>query len=261
MSHQHLGPWSKCLSQLPQNPNQRTFFPTIQQRLYVAFRANKYAIDPDQQPNAAFSQSASLLHLNYGKTLDEDIMASDVVYAFHELFLFCAFSEAQFLKILESKIPDGHEFDHIENLGHIQSKLIYIQKILETHGDRLRNNIEAIASRGSTTWPRPSDAVQQTRCADEARSLQNDYEFLLSRTTRLSESCSAKMTLLMSRAMLAESSKAIMQAEAVTRLTRLAFIFVPISFTATFFSMHLYPIANDSPNGPWIWFAVSVPFT
>src|SRR5438552_3121441 len=69
----------------------------------------------------------------------------------------------------------------------------------------------------------------------------------------------AKMNLLMNRAMIAESQKAINQAQEVTKLTRLAFIFIPISFTASFFGMNLGPLVQGAIHGIWLWFAVSAP--
>ena len=57
-----------------------------------------------------------------------------------------------------------------------------------------------------------------------------------------------------------KSQKAILQAEDVARLTRLAFIFIPLSFTASFFGMNFSQFTNGALLSIWIWFVVSVPF-
>lgn len=61
--------------------------------------------------------------------------------------------------------------------------------------------------------------------------------------------------------MLAEAQRSISQAEGLARLTFLAFLFVPLSFTTSFFGMNFRElIGDDGPNlSVYIWFAVSVP--
>lgn len=62
----------------------------------------------------------------------------------------------------------------------------------------------------------------------------------------------------MNIASVAESKKVLEQAKGVENLTRLAFAFVPLSITASFFGMNFKQLGQgDLPL--WIWFAVSVP--
>ncbi|KAL4781145.1 hypothetical protein BJX76DRAFT_336165 [Aspergillus varians] len=55
-----------------------------------------------------------------------------------------------------------------------------------------------------------------------------------------------------------ESHRAIAEAESVTRLTELAFLFIPLSFAASLFSMQIQPLTNPVPVGNFVAFALSL---
>lgn len=214
-------------------------------------------------PNTAsspspFAQSSARLISEYGKTLDTKLMAIDPFYALHELFLFCAFSQAQYLNMLESKLATKTASQASSEKIEDQSHLLHDQQILQVHADRLRENITIIEQRSSLNQLRLTDNSADSTQQQAARLLLTNYQHLLSRAERLSAQCQAKMALLMNQAMIAESNKAINQAQEVTNLTRLAFFFVPMSFTASFCGMNLRPFISDA-NSIWVWFALSIP--
>ena len=186
-------------------------------------------------------------------------MAIDPFYALHELFLFCAFSQAQYLNLLESRLANETAFQASSEKIEDQSHLLHRQQVLQVHAGRLRETIATIEQRGSLNQPRlaenPADNAQQ----QAARWLLKNYQHLLSRAERLSAQCQAQMALLMNQAMIAESNKAIKQAQEVTKLTRLAFFFIPLSFTASVCGMNLQPFIS-SAHSIWVWFAISTPF-
>jgi hypothetical protein len=53
-----------------------------------------------------------------------------------------------------------------------------------------------------------------------------------------------------------ESHRAILEAESVTRLTELAFLFIPLSFAASLFSMQIQELTNPVPVWHFVLFAV-----
>ncbi|KAL4803333.1 hypothetical protein BDV18DRAFT_162898 [Aspergillus unguis] len=55
-----------------------------------------------------------------------------------------------------------------------------------------------------------------------------------------------------------ESHRAILEAESVTRLTELAFLFIPLSFSASLFSMQIKQLANPVPVSHLIAFALGL---
>lgn len=90
---------------------------------------------------------------------------------------------------------------------------------------------------------------------DEKLSLQTILEDIQSMTERLrvtSASLTSNMALL-------DSRRSIDEAHAVTRLTELAFIFIPLSFAASVFGMQIEPLASPVPI--WWFFVVAVAAT
>lgn len=62
----------------------------------------------------------------------------------------------------------------------------------------------------------------------------------------------------MNNVMLAESKRAIVQAQSIAKLTLIAFFYIPLSFTCSLFSMDI--VGFEQRIGRiWLWFAVSVP--
>lgn len=252
------GPWSKVLRENQRTRNE-TFLPWIQSHAFAALDAASLAIAQDRRPKKEVEQSASLLHLDYGKTLEKQIMSHDPFYALHELLQSFAYSEAQFLNVIESKINEdiAKEFTPDHNIS--PANMIYFQGLLDRHAEKLWRNITTIKARDGSAWPRASDERMSKKTAAHARSLLQDYEGLLKRTETLSNTCKARLQILMSRAGIVESNKAIEQAKVVTKLTRLAFIFIPLSFVSSFFGMNLTPLIDPPGFGLWLFFAVSAP--
>ena len=207
-----------------------------------------------------FAQSSACLVSEYGKTLDTKLMAIDPFYALHELFLFCAFSLAQYFNLLESRLATDTAFQISSKKIEDQSHLLHYQRVLQVHSSRLRETIAIIEQRSSLNQLRSAadnhaDNTQQ----QAARLLLTNYQYLLSRAERLSAQCQAQMALRMNQATIAESNKAINQAQEVTNLTRLAIVFVPLSFTASICGMNLRPFIANAHSIGW-WFAISTPF-
>lgn len=224
----------------------------------AGIKPHLHSIHKDQRPIASLAQSSALLHLNYGKTLSKELMTSDAFYAFQELFSFSAFSHNQLLNMIENDISADSSEENPRELSLNQSNYIYIQEFLERQIVRLQENVEALKARGGSMWPQSDDEMKNKKCMAAAKVVEKDFEYLVDRTSTLIERCKSRISHLATRALLAESKRAIEQAEEVTNLTRLAFVFIPLSFTASFFGMNLHPIVEGS-NPLWIWFAVSIP--
>lgn len=208
--------------------------------------------------NDPFSQSAALLACDYGKTLDTKLFVTDPFYALHELFLFSAFSLSQYFNMLESKLHSDTKAQASSQQVTDVSNFLYRQSIFERHAGWLRDVIAIIETRSSLNRTQPSSSSTESTPQQAARTLLVDHKQLLARAENLSRQCRAQVSLLMNRAMIAESNKAIRQAREVTKLTRLAFIFVPLSFTASFCGMNLRPF--DVNGGPlWWWLLMSAP--
>ncbi|EJT80753.1 hypothetical protein GGTG_00747 [Gaeumannomyces tritici R3-111a-1] len=261
------GPWKDHWEH--SHTDYRAFLPTVQSYPHCSLHPQRESVAQDPMPKPQFAQSASLLHRNYGKRLDKAMMGVDAFYSFHEIFKFCAFSQVQFLNMIEDCISEAVDLESPEHMSIAQSNLVYAQDLLDRQVEILRSTIEIIKARGGPTWPKatttdwahPSnEQVQSDKdCAQAAEELRKDFEHLHACAIRLSEACKSKISHLTSRAALAESRKGIDQAREMAYLTRLAFIFIPLGFVTSFFGMNLEPIAAG--NYPlWIFFVIAVPF-
>ena len=74
----------------------------------------------------------------------------------------------------------------------------------------------------------------------------------------LREKCTQGMTVISNNSMLAESQRAIQQAKLVTKLTLVAFVYLPFTFTAGFFGMNFTELGTGTIS-LWIFFATSLP--
>jgi len=248
-----------------QTPSWKTinYLPVVQFRPSVALKPRSHLLAPrnaNERAQIQIHQSASLLHLAYGRQLDNQVAGSDALYALHEIFRFSSFSEVQFLNMLESKLKK--ELDQsvlVRQKNSTLSNLLYNQQVLDRHTQRLRENIASINVQSRISWPGAALEDNKRAIADcAANSLLQDYEHLLSRCQTLSEYCNRGMQIVMNNAMIKESQEAMSQAERFGKLTRLAFIFVPLSFTTSFFGMNFTQLGNGDLN-IWIWFVTSAP--
>lgn len=256
------GPWFRSNpAETAYTLDQRTFLPTIQIRPWAALRSHgrEHEVARAKRPPPKYAQSSALVHLDYGRTLDTELMSTDAFYAFHELFAFCASSHAQFLDLVEQNISEEVPTDASpEALSLAQSNYTYMQELLEGQISRLHGNLDAIKVRGGPSWPRNEIPGQLAKGKSAAEVLRKDYEWLLHRAQVLANRCKSKISHLTTQAMLAESKKAIQQAQEVAKLTQLAFVFVPLSFTSSVFGMNVNPLVKeDCPL--WMWIVVSFP--
>lgn len=234
------------------------YAPVVQHKSNIALKPRSRLCN--ENSTGEIIQSASLLHLDYGRNLDRHIAASDAFYALHEIFSFVSFSENQFLNMIESKL--AQELDQsvlVQQKNPTLSNLLCNQQVLERHIFRIRENIATIESRALAHWPKGAYETDKKFKADTAaESLLRDYKYLLFRAQTLFEQCHRGMQVVMSNANIKESREAISQAEGVAKLTRLAFVFIPLSFITSFFGMNLSQFGTGNLS-IWVWFAVACP--
>jgi hypothetical protein len=243
--HRSLSPWT-------------ILAPTIQHSPKIWLRSNSTKAATDTQEK--FPQSAQLLAQHCGKALDTSTMILDPFYAITDLFQFCAFSEVQFMNIMEAKIKEDTDHGSLKKQNPTLSNLLYCRDIIQKHLTRLQETVNVIKHPGGHLWPHVGeDHPRQFNKASRAReSLLRDYEHLVERAETLLERCSKGMDVIMSNVMLAESRRSMVQAQAVAKLTLIAFFFIPLSFTSSLFSMNIAGFVQGIGQ-IWLWFAVSAP--
>ena len=84
------------------------------------------------------------------------------------------------------------------------------------------------------------------------------FQDLHSQAQSLHEKCAQGMTLISNRSMLAESQHAIQQAKLVTKLTLVAYVYLPFTFTAGFLGMNFKELGTGTTY-LWAFFAAFFP--
>jgi Mg2+ and Co2+ transporter CorA len=209
---------------------------------------NVHALLKFEENDSKTLPSISSLHLNYGRSLRENVMAEDPFYALSEVFALTTASQKQFLNLVEHKLAEytnlaDSYFDALPNLR-------YLKQVLLRQRQQIRATRLFIRNAKPPKWAKAvSDVGKRARTAVE-----QDYSHLGDHAEDLDKRCQEAITVLMSSVAIADSKKAIMQAERVAKLTFLAFIFGPLSFTTSFFGMNFNELSGQSI---WEWFVLT----
>ncbi|KIW33961.1 uncharacterized protein PV07_00772 [Cladophialophora immunda] len=277
-----VGAWDSSLHQCSRV--EEIFSPVIMKEPRVCFQgADEGENPPVTAQRRPFSQSTSLLSgEQYGYYLHAPTMRVDAFYALHDVFAFVASAENQFLNMLNAKyLSNTRRYSTISQLEKELTNLRYHNMIVRDHASQLQRTIDCIQNRWDPHWIRPKrprppnrqsppagpeqgpehllaaheSEVQRTEAA--ASMLLRDFHGLLRKAQELSQRYNERIDEIRTSNMLAESRKATEQARSVTRLSLLAFLFLPLSFTTSFFGMNFRELGPDLSL--WIWAVTSVP--
>lgn len=232
-------------------PNSRWLCrPVIQYQSKIAFRSHDTSCNSSVPPSDS-AQSANLLASQYGSLLDHNSMRNDPMYALSELFEFSAASECQFLNMMQHQIEK--EFFVIEaQTDWSLENLRYHKTLLDDHIQSMKGTLHALRRPlipGSPAEERISEAVQNVL---------EDFTHLLEQAQTLAAKCIEGINTIVSTTQLKESREGIKQAEGLRRLTLLAFFFLPLSFTTSFFGMNFRELGTGTLS-LWVVFVVLVP--
>lgn len=239
------------------------FVPVIQHKANVAFlvpqtdspslSASTTSIDSGSRKRPC--QSGCLLPLQYGTLLDPEIMRTDALYAFSDLFVFAASSENQFLNLVQKEIDMSiRTFDQKEEWS--LENLRYNKALLDEHIQHTRHIVAFLRLENNMSWPQAKDPQHVQIRNNTKTTLLEDYEHLLERTQTLATRAMEGMHVIMNDSMLKENMKAMEQTREVGRLSLLAFFFLPLSFASSIFGMNFVDIKEPS----WIVCAVLLVF-
>ena len=258
------GPGAKIFSSKQLND---VFLPVIRFKPSIALEAPTSGVldtqlqdgDDGEESKSNTNQSASLLHTrSYGYYMDHATMQTDAFYALHDLFLFSAYSENHFLNMVQTKLTT--ESQRADDERHRERSLLTLkrhQRLLHDHVQDLRTTIKVIKKRGDSDWPRAKGEAQIEEAQRAALSLQEDFEELEHRGEKLLQQCGVGMEDLRNNVILSESRQAMGLQTRVARLSLLAFFFIPLGFTTSFFGMNFKELGNDMSI--WVWFVTSFP--
>lgn len=190
-------------------------------------------------------------------------MACDPLYALADVFRLYASSESQLLRLLETTITHDTDYKSLKEKNPTLSNLLYCRGILSVHSERLKESTNWIQRYKHRQGPRNAIEEEHLRIEAEAvkDALLTDFEHLVRRADLLSERCNTGMAVISNNVILDESRKAMSQAKRVARLTFIAFIFVPLSFTTSLFGMNVSQLGTgDTSITVWVTVSLSVLF-
>ncbi|KAL2786268.1 hypothetical protein BJX66DRAFT_313114 [Aspergillus keveii] len=234
--------------------------PTYLHRPKIALVGPALAEPPNvgnQQPWRGYASISKL----YGRLLDPHCAQQDAFYALTELFAISAFSVNQGLNLIE-QCMDSQTTTSISDMQASLENLRQFKAFVRTQMSQLQTSLGIIETQGpaGAKWPRATGPKQRDLITTAATELSHDYTHLHSRATTLLERISSESEWLMHRAMLNESQRAFSQGSRVARLTFLAFLFIPLSFTSSVFGMNVVEfVGRDQADlSIWSWVVLSV---
>jgi hypothetical protein len=220
----------------------------------------KYTVEDREQTraHAQYPQTAALLSLGYGQSLDKRLMACDPFYALTEIFRLCAAAEHQFLGLIKETVANETDYKSLGKQRPTLANLLYCLGILEAHSEWIRETVEWIRRYTSRRDLRSSIGNEDLHAEVQivGEDVLSDFEHLLEVTDSLSERCNKGMAVIGNNVMLEENRQAISQARRVARLTFIAFVFVPLSFTTSLFGMNVSQLGTGHVSIA-VWAAVS----
>ncbi|KXT00879.1 hypothetical protein AC578_975 [Pseudocercospora eumusae] len=213
------------------------------------------------QPLNSLGQNIASLRFHCDLGLDYKTARHDPFYALSALFSSASATQVQYINMLshsteqylqKARLADGSGI-WVENL-------LMIQKLMGSIQSNLQEIEESVQQQQWFPWPSiATEDLRLVKRADKAKAkVSTDYKSLLRRTERIAARCESGLHNTMSSMSIAESKKGIEQAERVAQLTRLAFVFVPLSFTTSFFGMNFEQLATGDLQ-IWVWFVISLP--
>lgn len=285
------GPWTGHIK------SKAVPLPILQHHRKMAFRSTTNRLDPEANATAQVQQSTAIIPLQYDSLIALVDLARraphDPLSMAIPLFAHAAFSEAQFLNLMESRIQAQINTVAEGAPGDALGTFQYFSNVLNRHAQQLKDSIRAVCklaeqsprglkgARMSSPTPHgafspnsgagqrrkisdtdPTNTIGPSNCdgAFTEKGLLEDYEQLHVRCCDLSKLCTWGITLAMNKATIDESRRAIEQSERVKKLTLLATLFIPLGFSSSLLGMNIELLGQNAVSF-WWFFVVCVPIT
>ena len=195
-------------------------------------------------------QSASLLSKNYGMSLDTTAM-SDPLHVLSELFIFIAKSECQYLDMIRAVLDDNitsKQLNDTQDKIEIRNILIFSYRGLEHRRDKIKDTIGFLKSQFAEL-----PAAEDTTVSRVLR----DFEYLFGQTEDLMRRCDHEWNVVMSGAAVEDAQWSRDNSENQKKLTWLATIYIPLSFSCSLFGMTFFSL-DSLRQGFILWLVVTL---
>ncbi|KAI5853290.1 hypothetical protein GGS23DRAFT_523963 [Durotheca rogersii] len=246
------GPW-KAKGRRPVPGEVKYHFPTTHYGRRTTFKDSLIMGTRSQTPPSNDpSGIVDFIMQIYSHDIDPQRAQCDLFYSVSPWFHVVVSAEMDLLRELESKIRSELDHDTLINQEFSTlSNLLYCQQELRRQVRNLTEPIEFMEGLNRRPWFQALSAERQSECGETIKSFLRDYRAALQYATALHRECVQGMTIVAHKATIQESAKAIVEARNVTRLTKLAMVFVPLSFMTSLYGMNLQEFGVE--NAPTIW--------
>lgn len=239
-----------------------TLLPIVQYRPRCALKSRSINESTTGPKKGSNTQSLAVFPEGYGRGLDWLLAKSDRFHVLSDVFRLAAFSQKQLLNVMKEKIMTETNRLSLINENPTLANLLYFRDILQdqlsnaSYMLQLINDQNKILQNGRR--PTITISTDQSVVDHAVAEVYSLFQDLHSQAQSLHEKCTQGMTVISNNSMLAESQRAIQQAKSVTKLTLVAFVYLPFTFTAGFFGMNFKELGNGTIH-LWIFFAASLP--
>ncbi|KAK7422144.1 hypothetical protein QQZ08_009612 [Neonectria magnoliae] len=258
------GPWKEAQEKLCWRVRLR---PIVQHRQHLALRSRRHSSHhvprstSGQASKDSLPQTASWLCYKYGQFMNAELMKQDAFYALHDVFLFAAASQFQFLAAMDSKLSQLVMSTEEDALHEIQ----LIKSIMEENQSSLQSNLSLIRARGGRDWARVSPSAQSSSSPDvndelyseaerAALHVEDEFRRLEDLCARITLRCKDGISACLDRAIQNQALRTIQLSEAMKKLAILAYFFAPMSLTASIFNITFV----EFPNTLHLWLCYCV---
>lgn len=225
-----------------------------------------FTVEHSKPPTNEGAHVASLIPFYFGMSISPATGHPDILTLLYEIFRLVAGTECQFLnqlrEIVQDQPLDGASQDQMELS---LSTLGYLRALLEDHKQRLDRSLAFLKTRSlarslthASGTVDMSTQIQSDQATDELGLIISDFQDLRDRTDQLASFCKENVDQINSGAILRESRKAIQLADNQSRLTVLAYLFLPLSLITSAFGMNVEQLGSGN-KGVWLPFVVLVP--
>ena len=260
LDHSVQGPWSQAPGQGGLHPiimysPMDALDPTILESTRLRLQENS---NWSKQP-----QTAALLPLRYGSKLRSEKLDRGVMYVLYEIFSMSANSESKFLAQVDSTLCKTLEHVNEDRFDGF-TDLTFLRRLLHRHIQQIQTAIIALKNFQSLDSSDHQGSKENAASNGEVKAgtttlwILKDFNSNLEYAKALDKQSQEGIAVLMSSASISESRKAMALQERMGKLTLLAFLFVPLSFTTSFFGMNFKEL-NAQVISIWTWFVMAIP--
>lgn len=185
--------------------------------------------------------------------VDAALLRSDPFFLLASILQTSLLSWAQLLNVLKEVIRGGEHTEELSNedLRYDLDQLRYHIGIVHRAKELVSETLELVRQGGCASWPKPNFEEQQTRKGVIQRQLERDCMNITDRCSFMIADYESATAVLVGFAQLKASERQMTQAKEVHSLTKLATLFLPLSFTATIYGMN---ISQWQPALSLFWF-------